>query len=94
MIIEQPKGTSPDSGILSIITDTRHLVVDTKKGYIRNINSHQWYCQYQTTEYGLNCDRCVDRDWCHSEHYKGGFCAAAKACKIRIYGNCWKEIVE
>ena len=69
----------------------RTLVVDTKRGYIRNICDKVWY-HPDCMDFG--CDTCVDLGTCRSGRYDKSFCAVAEKCGIKHHGNTWLEVKE
>lgn len=68
----------------------RTLVVDTKRGYIREIGDKVWYhpdCME------LGCVYCADFGTCVSGRHYESFCVLAEKYGIGT-GNTWKEVRE
>lgn len=68
----------------------RTLVVDTKRGYIREIGDKVWYhpdCME------LGCVYCADFGTCISGRHYESFCVLAEKYGIGT-GNTWKEVRE
>ncbi len=68
----------------------RTLVVDTKRGYIREIGDKVWY-HPDWMDFG--CDTCADFGTCRFGHHDKSFCAFAAKCGIG-HGNTWQEVRE
>lgn len=68
----------------------RTLVVDTKRGYIREIGDKVWY-HPDWMDFG--CETCADFGTCRSGHHDKSFCMVAAKCGI---GRCntWLEVRE
>lgn len=66
----------------------RTLVVDTKRGYIREIGDKTWY-HPDWVDFG--CDVCPELGICMSDRRDNSFCAVAKKCGIRT-GNTWLKV--
>lgn len=69
----------------------RTLVVDTKRGYIRNIRDKVWY-HPDWLDFG--CYTCADYGTCFTNgRHDKSFCAMAAKCGIGR-GNTWQEVRE
>ena len=68
----------------------RTLVVDTKRGYIREICEKAWY-HPDWMDFG--CDTCADLGTCRTGHYDKSFCSVAAKYGI-FHGNTWQEVRE
>lgn len=68
----------------------RTLVVDTKRGYIREIGDKVWY-HPDCMDFG--CDTCADLGTCLNGRNDKSFCAFAEKCGIGR-GNTWQEVRE
>ena len=68
----------------------RTLVVDTKRGYIREIGEKVWY---HPCFMDFGCDACADLGTCRTGHYDKSFCAVAAKHGI-FHGNTWQEVRE
>lgn len=68
----------------------RTLVVDTKRGYIREIGDKVWY---HSDYMDFGCETCVDFGTCRSGHHDKSFCAVAAGCGFGR-GNTWQEVRE
>lgn len=68
----------------------RTLVVDIKRGYIREIGDKVWY-HPDWVDFG--CNVCPESGFCRSGRYDISFCYAATRCGIRC-GNTWLEVRE
>lgn len=68
----------------------RTLVVDTKRGYIREIGDKVWY-HPDFMDFG--CDTCVDYGKCRYGRCDKSFCDVAAKFGIRC-GNTWLEVRE
>lgn len=71
-------------------TGGRTLVVDYKRGYIREIGDRVWY---HLDWMDLGCDTCVDLGTCLNGRHDKSFCAFAVKCGIG-HGNTWQEVRE
>lgn len=71
-------------------TGGRTLVVDYKRGYIREVGDKVWY-HPDSMDFG--CDFCADLGTCfNGRHYKS-FCEVGAKCGIG-HGNTWQEVRE
>lgn len=68
----------------------RTLVVDTMRGYVREIGDKVWY-HPDWRDFG--CDTCVDLGTCLNGRHDKSFCALAAKCGIG-HGNTWQEVRE
>ena len=68
----------------------RTLVVDTKRGYVREIGEKVWY---HPCFMDFGCDACADLGTCRTGHYDKSFCAVAAKYGI-FHGNTWQEVRE
>lgn len=68
----------------------RTLVVDIKRGYIREIGDKVWY-HPDCMDFG--CSTCADLGTCLNGRGDKSFCAVAAKCGIG-HGNTWQEVRE
>lgn len=71
-------------------TGGRTLVVDYKRGYIREVGDKVWY-HPDWMDFG--CDTCADLGTCLNGRHDKSFCAFATKCGIG-HGNTWQEVRE
>nr|DAN86369.1 MAG TPA: hypothetical protein [Bacteriophage sp.] len=69
-------------------TRGRTLVVDHKRGYIREIGDKVWY---HPVWMDFGCDTCADLGTCLNGRHDKSFCTVAAKCGI-CYGNTWQEV--
>lgn len=68
----------------------RTVVIDTKRGYIREIGDKVWY---HPDSMELGCNFCVDLGTCIAGRHSISFCELAKKYGIG-HGNTWLEVRE
>lgn len=68
----------------------RTLVVDTKRGYIREIGDKVWY---HPDYMDFGCQTCADFGTCMTGSYDKSFCGVAAKCGLG-HGNTWQEVIE
>lgn len=71
-------------------TGGRTLVVDYKRGYIRNVGDKVWY---HPDYMDFGCDTCADLGTCLNGRHDKSFCVVAAKCGIGS-GNTWQEVRE